>query len=482
MHNKRKKLFLIGWGHLRPEMVDVAVGLQEHHDILYWVRMNRVFSMDQTKFPRTIFHEYGDALDGIGAPEVDITMFYPPSKEMILSLSSCEAEVLTMLEKWHETWSVNQKKDFYYNLLAYWHGVLLTYKPDVIVFSEIPHEVYSFVIYEIAKLLGIQTVMFENILAYDRLMYFSDYRMGNDILAHQAAQGFPISCNPAEMSPSVRDYYYEQTGQKNAAPQYIGGFKYEHTGWRKIIRHSRAIWPFVKDGSIFERGTRYFFKLFKLNVKKEYAQYETVADLEKKYVYFALHYQPERTTSPQGDVYVDQLLAIRTVAAALPPGWVLYVKEHPTQWLPHGKNFTPYRYEGFYKSIAELKQTKLIPVHTNTFDLTNKAQAVVTITGIPGFEAVLRGIPALIFGYPYYMHCPGVFRVSGVVECRDVFNNIVEGYRVNKQSVINYFGALDKVSVAGFFDHYGANIATFSAEENTKNVLNFLLGILAKKH
>lgn len=473
------KLFLIGWAHMRPEMVDVAAELQKEHDILYWVRMEKVFTMDKSRFPRTIFHDYDAALDGKAAPGVDATAFEPLSKELILAFSRYEAEILTMMEKRYELWAVPQRKDFYYDLLRYWYGVLTTMKPDVILYPDVPHEVYNFVIYAVAKYLNIRTILFENILKYDQLMSFSDYRHGNDVLAAEAQRGFPDAVTVEQLRPATRAYYLEEYKEKNVAPKYMGGFRYEHTGLRKIIRHTKAMWPFVKDGSIFERATRYFFKLFKKNIAHEYAECLGVADLSKKYVYLALHYQPERTTSPQGDVYVDQLLVVKTVAAALPKDWVLYVKEHPVQWLPHGKSFTPYRYAGFYKAIAALDRVHLIPQSTNTFDLTKHAQAVATTTGIPGLEAVLRGIPAIVFGYAYYMHCPGVFRVSSVAECRAAFEKIQAGHTFSRQAVLNYFGVLDRVSVMGYFDHYGAQMAAFGAEENTRNILDFVRKLLA---
>lgn len=472
------KLFLIGWGHMRPEMIDIAAELQKEHDILYWVRMEKVFAMDKARFPNTIFHDYDDALDGKSAPGVQGNTFPPLSKELILAFSRYEAEILTMMEKRYELWGVPQRKDFYYDLLRYWYGVLTTYKPDVILYPDVPHEVYNFVIYAIAKHLNIRTILFENILKYDQLMSFDDYKRGNETLAAAAQQGFPENFKVEDLRPATRAYYLEEYKEKNVAPKYVGGFKYEHTGLRKIIRHGKSMWPFIKDGSIFERATKYFFKLLKKNVVDEFNECVGVADFTKKYVYLALHYQPERTTSPQGDIYVDQLLVVKTVAAALPKDWVLYVKEHPVQWLPHGKNFTPYRYPGFYKAIAALDRVRLIPQDTNTFDLIKHAQAVATTTGIPGLEAVLRGIPTLLFGYAYYMHCPGVFRVASVDECRAAFEKIEGGHSFSRQAVLNYFGVLDRVSVMGYFDHYGAQMANFGAEENARNILGFLRNLL----
>jgi capsule polysaccharide export protein KpsC/LpsZ len=245
----------------------------------------------------------------------------------------------------------------------------------------------------------------------------------------------------------------------------------EHSGLRKFVRISKATWPFVKDGSIFERATKYFFKLFKSNVIKEYKKFETIPDFNKKFIYIALHFQPERTTSPQGGYFVDQLLMIKTLSSALPKDWLLYVKEHPSQWKPHSSNYTGYRYPGYYAEIAKLKNAKIIPITTDNYKLIKNSEAVSTITGIPGWEAVLRGKPAFIFGYSWFMHAPGVFRVRGVRDCREAIKKIENGYKVDKQKMLNYIALLDRVSFEGFNDNYGRQVSKIKDEENAMNIL-----------
>ena len=101
-------------------------------------------------------------------------------------------------------------------------------------------------------------------------------------------------------------------------------------------------------------------------------------------------------------MFVDQILMIETLAAALPEGWVLYVKEHPWQMWNNGLNYSSCRYPGYYKKISRLKNTFLVPIEANTFDLIKNCQAVATVTGTAGWEAVLRLKPAIVFGYAWY--------------------------------------------------------------------------------
>jgi capsule polysaccharide export protein KpsC/LpsZ len=112
-----------------------------------------------------------------------------------------------------------------------------------------------------------------------------------------------------------------------------------------------------------------------------------------------------------------------------------------------------------------------VPITTNNYDLIKYSQAVATVTGIPGWEAVLRAKPALIFGYSWFMHAPGVFRVKSVKDCEEVFKQITSTYKVDLQKVLNYTVLLDKVSFESFNDNYGRQVSKISNEQSAGNML-----------
>ncbi len=473
-------LFILGLGHVRPEQINIVKELQKTHHISYWVRMEHVFQINKNEFPNTVFHNYRDALDGKPASGIDDSDFEPLSQESLIKFSETEAEILTMMEKKFELWSVNQKRDFYFDLMRYWRGVFEKFKPDLIIFSDVPHEVYSFVVYALAKDYGVKTIMFENIFDYGRLILFHDYKFGNDVLAEAKKNNFSEDYRLEDLSDYTREYYKKQISGKDETPLYVSGYNKEHSGWNKFRRLTKARWAFVKDGTIFERAVKRFFKLFKSNVIKDYKKLETPPDFGKKFIYVPLHFQPERTTSPQGGYFVDQLLMVKTLSHALPEGWLLYVKEHPSQWKPHGSDYTGYRYPGYYEEIIKLKNARIVPVSTNNYELIKNSQAVATVTGIPGWEAILRGKPALIFGYSWFMQAPGVFRVQSVNDCRDVFEKIENGYRADMQKMLNYSVLLDKTSFEGFNDNYGRQVSKITDEDNASNMFKVIKSAIEK--
>ncbi len=465
------KLFQIGLASALPEDISVALELQKHHEIAYWVRLEDAVPLDESAFPKTIFHNYRDALKNIPPKAVEVSAFEPWSRDAIVGFSTWEAEIMSMMDKWYPDWPVNKRKDFYYDLLRYWGGILERYKPDAIVFIAPPHQMFDFVLYAIAKHHNVTTIMFDIILQHDSLIIYKDYKFGNEILASESKRGFENDIVALEdLSSHVRDYYLEVSGDQNPAPKYVEGWKKEHSGWNKFRRHGKSLIPFFKDGSIIERAVLRIFKVFKRNARDEYRKYERAADFSKPYVYVPLHYQPECTTSPQGGIFVDQLLMVKILSAALPAGWELYVKEHHGQWLAHAGEYTSYRWHGFFEDMATLPNVRLVPSSTNTFTLTEHAQTVATITGTAGLEAVFRGKNALVFGYPWFMHCPGVFRVTGVSECREAFKKIIDGFVPRKSDILSYLAAVDKVSCRGYLNIYGKQIAKYSGEDSWRHI------------
>jgi hypothetical protein len=118
----------------------------------------------------------------------------------------------------------------------------------------------------------------------------------------------------------------------------------------------------------------------------------------KEYLIFFLHYQPERTTLPEGYGFTQQLNAIIALRSCLPSTVTLLVKEHPSTFTnvcnPVARNSL------FYQLVDKLKGVSWIDITTDNFALIDSALGTATITGVVGIESLARGIPTIYFGVP----------------------------------------------------------------------------------
>jgi hypothetical protein len=193
-----------------------------------------------------------------------------------------------------------------------------------------------------------------------------------------------------------------------------------------------------------------------------------------------LHYQPEASTTPLGDVYDDQILMIKNLSYSLPLGWKIYVKENIIQW-KWPKAYLG-RYYDYYQQLADINNVKLIPPSMSTFDLIEKSQAVAVVTGTAGFEAVLRSKSVLLFGYTWFMDCEGVFQVRSIRECCEALSLIDKGYTVDNEKVCCFLGAIDRVGVAGYAHKRFQVSDDVSYKENINNIVKNIFKILNQEN
>lgn len=125
-----------------------------------------------------------------------------------------------------------------------------------------------------------------------------------------------------------------------------------------------------------------------------------------KFVCLFLHFQPERTSVPEGGRYASQINAISALRSQLPDDWALLVKEHPSMFLLKSKRL--FRHPDFYTLVAGMPNTYMLDESHSSFDLIDKAQAVATLTGTVGFEGLCRGCVAIVLGDAAYRGYPGV--------------------------------------------------------------------------
>jgi len=470
------RLFLITWIGKEFGLAEVVKALKQKHEIVYWVGAHSREKISSQDFSGTIFHSHDDALKAIPAKEVGNFLFDPPSAELLEKLLGTESETLTMMSKTFENMSVNERKHLYYDYVRYWDGVVKKLKPDAIIFPNVPHSVYDFVIYGLAKFYGIKTIIFELTRVNDRCLVISDFAVGSSFLKTELKKNENKHFSVEDLPSDIHAYYDAQISFKaNIRPQDIVELSEKYSGLKALKVKARSFWTTVtvlKDLSVFTKIITYLPRKFRSNQKTEYLSLAKPADLSKKFVYVPLQYQPECTTSPLGGVFVDQLLMIEILSAALPAGWLIYVKEHPLQWKPRGLDYFSYRYRGYYKAIADLPNTQIIPLETDSLTLIDKSQCVASVNGTAGWEALLRNKPSLAFGYAWYRDCPGVFKINDVRSCSIALEVIKAGLFVDSQQIISYLYSFGKISINGFREQYCKDVSPIDVTENIKNHIN----------
>jgi hypothetical protein len=121
---------------------------------------------------------------------------------------------------------------------------------------------------------------------------------------------------------------------------------------------------------------------------------------ESPFILFLMHLQPEASTASQAPRWVDQERVIEQIAINAPRGIQIVVKENPQCYGWRGKRY--------FGPLAELPNVRLCHPLVETRELIKRAEALVTITGSAGLEAIMLGTRVATLGRPFYSEFPGV--------------------------------------------------------------------------
>lgn len=190
-------------------------------------------------------------------------------------------------------------------------------------------------------------------------------------------------------------------------------------------------------------------------------------NLDGDFVYFPLQLQPEMTTSALGGLFVDQAYAIERLAALLPPGVRILVKENPKQG-------AYMRGPLFFHRLRRIPAATFLPSWVNTHELTRKSRFVATVTGTAGWEAICKGKPVLVFGRAWYRGLPGV------VEYRDGLTyNEIASLEWEHSALEQASGALIQRCHDGIIDPaYVDIVPNFDEKQNASKIAALIAGLL----
>jgi len=295
-------------------------------------------------------------------------------------------------------------------LISFWSSVLSVDCPDLVFSQSAPHEIADFALFVLCLNREIPWITLQYNPWGHRLVRLSADANGNLISTPIGISGIKSFCTMPPQAKFVEGLLAEFR-QTNAWED------------RNDIKSAKSIRPrsrllhylmvllkaslkgvLLRDNSI-ERALLHLH-----NIKRSSNSTSFEADLRSNYIYFPLNYQPELTSCPLGGGFCDQLLAIRSIAAELPEGWFVFVKEHPGQYLGHSYGYLG-RTKLFYSQLNSINKVKLVSSDIHSQQLIDSSKLVATLTGSAGYEALARSKSVITFGDVWYNEVEGCFRV-----------------------------------------------------------------------
>lgn len=196
-------------------------------------------------------------------------------------------------------------------------------------------------------------------------------------------------------------------------------------------------------------------------------------DASETYWFYPLHLEPEAVVLYQAHgLYTNQIKLIENIAAQLPPGHFLYVKDHPHD--------IGYRAAEDYKRLNAVPNIRLLPFNIPGKQVIRDARGVITITGTAGFEAMLMGKPVVVFGRTFYSAQPGVVHLDHIRDLRAALAELDRAATPQDGPILDFLAAyLDSIhpGMTNFFAGQGGKTG-LDPDENARNVADGLVRML----
>jgi hypothetical protein len=459
----QKKVIYSLFGDERILIVDY---LKSHYD---W---NPVFFLESQKMGEFAIKDYQDI------PFQGITAFYQDNfnYSKLGRAVPIDAKIISVLSKYESNWmnmladstgwnfSFIERRRFYYDCLTYLNTMIHRLKPELFICYTWPHNIADYLLYLLCKHhYSIDVLFFDPIPHLDK--YFFTVGCSLEDLSTPFKENYNLG--QSDVSPETEEYISLIQSPEATIPVYVSDY-YKRLDSREFFSYkgfARLLYMMLRGRAFKKAPDKWkknrnpidsplskmsFFDYFwfrerirrqNRKLRKIYDKFTQQPDLNRKYLYFAAQYQPEAITSPNAGVYEDMFLAMDILSASVPKDCVIYYKEHPNtfkggDWGAICKNFH------YYKKVSSYNNIIMVPSEYSNFDLIDHSIAVSTACGTTGWEAVVRGIPAIVFGRCWYSACKSVFMVNTLNDVIEAVKKIENGYVPDQEDIICYAEAV----------------------------------------
>lgn len=359
-----------------------------------------------------------------------------------------------------------------FNLMyRFLYGYLVKERIELVIFDHEPHAGYDDILYDLCKEFGIKTIILQSCLSPLSNIPFLQY-------AFEKEDGIKFN----KMNKIYRD----------VSEEIISNFKFKHCYMNNIAEYEYNV-PVLKRHHLLkilltgffskkiykESLSRYIIKkngLARLRKLPLYIQYKECLkkyikqpNYSEKFVYFPLHLQPELTTSVNGNIYSDQILAVERLSKIIPENWYIYVKENPKQ--------TEYmRGDLFFKRLHMVKNVKYLDVKVPSAELLKNCEFCASIDGTASFESICGGKPTLIFGNVWWDFLPGVFKYNKEIDIDALLYYKIDLEQLKKE----YNEYLSRTMIGTLYppEDYIQYCPELTKEKNTQNVVTLLTDLI----
>lgn len=414
------------------------------------------------------------------------------------TLKLYEDQAITLMSRMSldNHFSHSQRRDLFYQLLNYWAHELKRNSVSLIIFNISPHSIEELSLLFAAKICSTPTIIFQTTSVKELVYVTTNFTM--DDTATDYKYQFKTPANDSVSKQTLIKHLEKMRGDINHVQPWFYNETSKNDSKVKSIFNSiknrlksRNLFPFIHRLSPIYTTQRYnilnisTLKYYTIKNKKtnhllkKYYNSKCTQNfcLSSKFIYVPLHFQPERTSLPEGCSHFDQVKLAQTLSNIIDSDTIIAIKEHKTQF-SSAYPFDQHRTPSFYDELLKIRNVVLIPDTQNSLEMIDNALCVATNTGTAGWEALCRSVPVLVFGAAWYRDCPGAYFGSKLETYKDAISEISTGIKVNPHEIDEFLFNLGEYGIRGYTTKSYSEDNTYSRTENIKALSRRILVIL----
>lgn len=378
---------------------------------------------------------------------------------------------------------------YYIQLLdVFWSQCINFNNVRAVVFESTPHMPWDLALFFVAKYFDVSVFIVRRTIFDNCCIITDDFRSGNARF-YRNNPAIP-SCNDFSNLSSDKTQILKRSNDKNKSSLASISLSGYLESLKRIIRYTINIKIKQKKIDYFLIGYCDLVRLIFLRRSnrqksiRSYIQNCSPVDYGLEYIYFALHFRPERSTVPEGGLFSNQLDAIKLLSAIAPAGYLIYVKEHPRQLgdLTPDLRRTHQAEFRLYEEIVKLHNVRLVPLEVSSEDLIAHCRLTATITGSVAWQGLEIGKPAVVFGNTWHSLCDSSPDISVCDEQKVVLEQLLSK---NKEDVLldvaRFLLKLKQRSFLGSYSYEMAAKATIGYEFLVESLGEGIASLLRKR-
>ncbi|MFZ4801946.1 MAG: hypothetical protein ACOYLR_08185 [Chlorobium sp.] len=364
--------------------------------------------------------------------------------------------------------------------LAYYYFCKLVreQKTSLVIFSNIPHEGPDYVLYQIAKIFCIKTLLcYQNILPNNFLISTSikDFGGFHNIPADLHNNEIVINFGSNQKLFYMQDIVQQQDAH-HAGGLHLYYYKIK-IGINRIFSRLKIILQILTKSNQLNITNILDNRNLRLRYEKQINQRAldniTVRKLlinSKHIIYVPLHLQPELSTSALGGVFQDQLYMIETLRSIFDKKWIILVKENPKQGAYQ-------RGELFFDRLDRIPGLYFVNKLFPSIEIIENVALTATVTGTAGWESIMLGRKCLTFGQAWYASMVNCLNYKPGLTQKDLSDFLSKEYEI--EELRESFNKLANKSGLGVVDDlYSGIVSGYNEASNAGSVVRSLMAVI----